>query len=89
MASDTVQLNPFAVRALRQARGMKQQTVATLAEISVSYYSELESGVKQFPSREVLLKLMDALGLRPEDERAITRYWLASELDDPDLRAAS
>lgn len=79
MSAETVEINPFALRAFRRARNLKQSTVAVQAGISVSYYSELESGVKASPSREVLLGIMDALGLDAADERALVRYWLASE----------
>lgn len=79
MAIDTVEINGHALRALRQARRLKQQTVAVIAEISPSYYSELESGKKQAVSREVLQRLMDALALGPEDERALTRWWTVTE----------
>lgn len=79
MAEETVEVNGFALRALRQSRRMKQQTVAVIAEISASYYSELESSTKVNVSREVLGRLMDALNLAPEDERAVTRWWTVSE----------
>lgn len=82
MAEETVEVNGFALRALRQSRRMKQQTVAVVAEISASYYSELESSTKVKVSREVLGRLMDALNLAPEDERAITRWWTVAELED-------
>lgn len=79
MAGDTVQLNGFAVRALRKARRLKQQQVAVLAEISGSYYSEIESSTKVNVSRPVLDRLMTALNVDDEDERAITRWWTTGE----------
>lgn len=79
MAADTVPLNGYAVRALRQARRMKQQTLAVGAEISASYLSEIESSVKVNVSREILGRIMDALMLAPEEERALTRWWLTAD----------
>ena len=80
MAADTVAVNGYAVRALRHARHMKQQTLAVAAELSPSYLSEIESSAKVNVSRDVLGRLMDALFLRPEDERALTRWWTVAEL---------
>lgn len=79
MPNDTVQLNGFAVRAIRKARRLKQQQVAVLAEISGSYYSEIESSAKVNVSRPVLDRLLFALSIDDEDERAITRWWVISE----------
>lgn len=81
MASDTVPINGFAVRALRRARRLSQQKVAVLAEISPSYLSELESSVKVNVSLEVFQRLVFALDLDPEDERALTRWWTVEECD--------
>lgn len=80
MAADTVEINGYALRALRQALRMKQQTVAVVAGISASYYSELESGKKSAVSLPVLQALMDAFHLAPEDQRAVTRWWTVEEM---------
>lgn len=80
MAADTVALNGYALRALRQARHMKQGTAAAASEVSPSYYSELESGTKVNVSREVLGRIMNALALAPQDERALVRWWTVEEL---------
>jgi transcriptional regulator with XRE-family HTH domain len=80
MASDTVEINPYALRLVRTVRNLKQATVAVQAGISVSYYCELESGAKTHPSREVLAGIMDALGVAGlEGEKALTRWWLISD----------
>lgn len=79
--TDTVPINGYALRALRQSRRMKASTCALVAEVSPSYYSELESGAKVNVSRDVLRRIMDALFLAPEDERALTRWWLVAEND--------
>lgn len=81
MPGDMIQLNGFALRALRRAKRLKQQHVALVAEISPSYYSELESSAKVNVSLEVFAGLIRALDLAPEDERALARFWLAEERD--------
>lgn len=79
MPADTVPLNGFALRALRRAKRLKQQHVALIADISPSYYSELESSAKVNVSLDVFRGLVTALDLAPEDERAISRFWVADE----------
>lgn len=81
MPADTVPINGFALRALRRAKRLKQQHVAVIAEISPSYYSELESSAKVNVSVDVFGRLVTALDLAPEDERAISRFWTADERD--------
>lgn len=81
MAADTVEINGYALRALRHARRMKQDHVRVIAGISGSYYSELESGKKTSVSRTVLQGLMDAFNLEPYEERALTRWWTVAEAD--------
>ena len=54
------------VRAWREHRGLTQQQLARVAEISVPYLSQIESGKRQ-GSTEVLAALAKALGLSLDD----------------------
>ena len=53
-----------AVRRLRQERGMTSEALAVAAEVSPSYLSEVERGLKR-PSTDVLAKLARAFGMLP------------------------
>jgi transcriptional regulator with XRE-family HTH domain len=53
-----------AVRRLRQERGMTSEALAGAAEVSPSYLSEVERGLKR-PSTDVLAKLAGAFGMLP------------------------
>ncbi len=53
-----------AVRRLRQERGMTSEALAGAAEVSPSYLSEVERGLKR-PSTDVLAKLARAFGMLP------------------------
>jgi transcriptional regulator with XRE-family HTH domain len=53
-----------AVRRLRQERGMTSEALAGAAQVSPSYLSEVERGLKR-PSTDVLAKLAKAFGMLP------------------------
>lgn len=53
-----------AVRRLRQDRGMTSEALAGAADVSPSYLSEVERGLKR-PSTDVLAKLARAFGMLP------------------------
>jgi transcriptional regulator with XRE-family HTH domain len=64
------------IRLLREARGMSQVKLAELSGITPAYLCELETGVKDNPSKKILEKLAAALGVSVakllEDEEAAT-----------------
>lgn len=55
-----MRLNRIALTAWREERGLSKSQLAVAAQISLSYLSELESGVKP-GSAPVIRKLADAL----------------------------
>jgi predicted ATPase/DNA-binding XRE family transcriptional regulator len=59
------------LRQYRLAAGLSQERLAELALISVDGISALERGVNRAPQRETLERLVRALGLDPEQKRAI------------------
>lgn len=62
---------------LRRTRRLKQRQLAGLLEVSPCYISALETGAKPPPSKEVLDRLIAAMSLTKEEERA---FWRAVEL---------
>lgn len=54
------------IRVWREHRGLTLQDLASTADISKPYLSEIETGKKE-PSLDVLRKLADALGLMLDD----------------------
>lgn len=57
-----VLLNHFTLFALREAKGITKSEIATDAEVSLSYYCEIELGKKK-PSEAVIGRIADALGV--------------------------
>ena len=55
------------VRRLRQERNLSQEELAGAAHISSGYLSKLERGLYKQPSREVLDRIAEALGMAPSD----------------------
>ena len=53
------------VKRLREARDMTQLELATKAGVPQGYISELEAGKKKNPGLDVLLKLAQALQVKP------------------------
>ncbi len=51
------------IRRFRIEKGLIQTELASAAELSKTYISELESGAGRRPSAEVLLRIADALGV--------------------------
>ena len=72
--------------ARKQAR-LTQQALADKVGVDDSYISKMEIGVFEPPSREVALKLTDALGLSNEgDRKRIEFLFAAGVVSDEDLR---
>lgn len=55
-------LNHETLFALRDAKGLSKSQLATDAEVSLSYYCEIELGKKR-PSEKIISQLADALGV--------------------------
>jgi transcriptional regulator with XRE-family HTH domain len=80
-----------AVQRLRQERGMTSEALARAAEVSPSYLSEVERGLKR-PSTDVLAKLARACGMRPSqlleyvESLAACPQVVAQSLEPPRVR---
>jgi predicted ATPase len=59
------------LREHRLAAGLSQEALAELATLSVDGISALERGANQAPQRDTLALLVNALGLNPEQQRAL------------------
>lgn len=57
--------NPY--RVWREYRGFSQQEVADAAGVSRAYISQLETGERSNPSREVVEAIARKLGIDPDD----------------------
>ena len=55
-----------AIKVVRTERGWSRSDLALQADISYSYLGHIETG-RQFPSAPVLVRIAEALGLRPSD----------------------
>ncbi len=51
------------IKALRQAKGLSQQTLAARVGVTAAYITMLERGKKTNPSLDLLKKLAKALGV--------------------------
>lgn len=65
------------LKELRLSRGLSQESMARLANISLHTYSKIELG-KSLPNLSTLYRIADALGIPPAD--------LISGSDDVDSR---
>jgi transcriptional regulator with XRE-family HTH domain len=55
------------LKALREAKGLTQDALATRAKLTKPYISQLESGVRKNPSLPALRRLAKALGVPVTD----------------------
>jgi transcriptional regulator with XRE-family HTH domain len=80
-----------AVRRLRQERGMTSEALAGAAQVSPSYLSEVERGLKR-PSTDVLAKLARAFGMLPSqlleyvESLTVGPQVIAQSLEPPRVR---
>lgn len=77
MANDTAKRLLARIRALREARGLTQESFAERAGLTYKHYQQVEAGRKSDVRLSTLLKMADGLGLR------------LSELADFDLPPAA
>lgn len=56
-------INPAALRVIRERSGLTQSDLSRLAGISQGYISELEKDGRKRPTPAMVLKLADALGV--------------------------
>jgi transcriptional regulator with XRE-family HTH domain len=54
------------IRALRKERGLSQETLAERADMAADYLGFVERG-ENVPTLTVILKLAEALGVRPSE----------------------
>jgi len=52
----------------RRTPGLRREEVAHLANVGISWYTQLEQGRDIHPSREVLQSIADALQLTPDEQ---------------------
>jgi len=74
------------LKALRVERGLTLREAAQLAEVDHAYVYRLETGARESPSDEVLMKLARALKA-PKRESEMLRYLSAHTETDPELVA--
>jgi len=55
------------IRRLRQAKGWRQQDLASKAGVTQAFVSQLEAGLKKNPGVVSLLRIAKALGVTIED----------------------
>ena len=79
-------INPQVLRALREARGWDQQTLAANAEIDPSVVSRLERGLQHNLRASVLVALADALDT-PVDTLLDRAHQRASPVFEAELTA--
>lgn len=51
----------------REEKRLSMNALARMAEVSPSYIHDIEHGIKQNPSQDVMIKLSDALGISLND----------------------
>lgn len=67
-----------AVKRIREAREIKQDALATTAEIHFAYLSNIEHGKKQ-PSVDVMCRLANALGVDLDDISYMTAVYVVDD----------
>jgi len=75
------------LRTLRKSRGMSLRDLATRADVSTSYLSDLERGTRGAPTAPVLERLADALGVSVDT--LLGRESLTPLLDEADVAFAN
>ena len=69
----------FLLRRLRDRRGLSLREVAQLADVDHAYVHRLETGVKESPSKDVLLKLIRTLKASEREARML--HYLAAHTE--------
>ncbi len=81
------------LRFFREKKGLSQNALAKIAEINTSYLNRLESGKREPPKKEIIMRLSEGMGLTDQEQdellmeaghlpMAIDKFWL----DDPTIK---